>query len=74
VIADMAGKWLPIEIKSGQTLNRDFFTGLERWAASAGEQSVTPALVYGGEQSMTHKGIRICSWREADALLNEPVS
>ncbi len=27
---------MPVEIKSGQTLNRDFFTGLERWTALAG--------------------------------------
>ena len=27
VIADLGGKSMPIEIKSGQTLNRDFFLG-----------------------------------------------
>lgn len=70
VIATCAGKWMPIEIKSGQTLNRDFFTGLERWMAIAGDQSDTPVLIYGGEQSMMHKGVRVCAWRETGEALS----
>ncbi len=69
VIADMAGNWLPIEIKAGQTLNRDFTAGLERWSALAGERAVRPALVYGGGASMIHQGIRVRAWRDAATLL-----
>ena len=45
VIADLGPKLMAIEIKSGQTVNRDFFTGLERWQALAGDLAVSPALI-----------------------------
>ncbi|MDP2752017.1 MAG: ATP-binding protein [Rhodocyclaceae bacterium] len=62
VIADVGGKLMPIEIKSGQTINRDFFTGIERWMALAGEQAVAPTLIYGGTESYERQGIRVRGW------------
>jgi len=62
VIADVGPKMLPIEIKSGQTLNRDFFGGLERWQALAGELAATPALVYGGSGTLVHRDIKVYGW------------
>jgi len=56
VIADAGTKLMPIEIKSGQTLNRDFFTGLERWLDLAGDQAISPTLVYGGINKYYPKG------------------
>ncbi len=55
---------MPIEIKSGQTLNRDFFTGLERWLALAGSMAQSPTLVYGGEGGHERRGVRVLGWRE----------
>lgn len=63
LIADFGGKLMPIEIKSGQTLNRDFFTGLERWMTLAGGHGISPTLVYGGTEDMTRKGTRVMNWR-----------
>lgn len=62
VIADYGGRLMPVEIKSGKTLNRDFFSGLERWLALAGEQAFSPALVYGGDRNLVRKGIRVFAW------------
>jgi len=62
VILDMGSKLMPIEIKSGQTLNQDFFRGLERWMLLAGDQAISPTLVYGGTQKHVRKGIRILGW------------
>lgn len=62
VIADVGTKLMPIEIKSGQTLNRDFFIGLERWQTLAGDQITDPTLVYGGAELQTRKGIRVFGW------------
>jgi len=59
VIADVGTKLMPIEIKSGQTLNRDFFTGLERWMNLAGGQAISPALVYGGLDKHIRRDINI---------------
>lgn len=62
VIADVGMRLMPIEIKSGQTLNRDFFVSLERWIAGAGERVAVPTLVYGGTESYERKGIRVVGW------------
>jgi len=69
VIVDVGTKLMPIEIKSGQTLNRDFFIGLERWAKLAGPQATSPILIYGGMKKSTHKGIKIYGWDAAAQVL-----
>lgn len=55
---------MPVEIKSGTTVARDFFSGLEKWMALAGELGSDPLLIYGGETSYIHKGIRVVGWRD----------
>jgi predicted AAA+ superfamily ATPase len=69
IIAQAGTKLMPIEIKSGQTLNRDFFTGLERWRELAGEMAVSASLIYGGTESRTHRGINVLGWKEAGRVL-----
>ena len=69
VIAEVGNRLQPIEIKSGQTLNRDFFTGLERWMALAGDKAVAPSLIYGGKESLERKGIRVCGWNVVGRVL-----
>jgi len=58
-------KLQPIEIKSGLTLNQDYFGGLKKWADIAGATSTEPTLVYGGVESLTHSGIKVISWKKA---------
>lgn len=62
VIADGGGRLRPIEIKSGQTLNRDFFISLERWLALAGSQAASPVLIYGGAEDRVHRAVRVLPW------------
>jgi predicted AAA+ superfamily ATPase len=69
VIFESGTKMMPIEIKSGQTLNRDFFTGLERWMAMAGKRAVSPTLIYGGTESHVRKGIRVFGWNAVGQVL-----
>ena len=69
VIADAGTKLMPIEIKSGQTLNRDFFTGLERWMDLAGDQAISPVLVYGGIDKHIRRGINIYGWNAVSQVL-----
>ncbi|MEO5642219.1 MAG: ATP-binding protein [Bacteroidia bacterium] len=63
VIVDTAGKLLPIEIKSGQTVNDDFFRNLDYWnKLSGGKKSV---LLYGGIlKQMRGNGTTVMNWRE----------
>ena len=63
LIIDHGDSLMPVEIKSGQTVNRDFFSGLERWMALANDQARLPTLVYGGKENMTRQGTRVLTWR-----------
>lgn len=56
---------IPVEIKSGATLNRDFLRSLNRFAEFAGEDSHNPTLIYGGEGGMTWHGVSVMGWKEA---------
>lgn len=62
VIIDNAGKLLPIEIKSGKTLNSEFFKNIEYWTKLSGaEKSV---LLYAGDQSQKRTtGKEVLNWR-----------
>ena len=65
VIIEQGDLLLPVEMKSGATINRDFFSGLTKWHALAKERSSEPVLMYGGSDSFTHQGVRVLSWRDA---------
>jgi len=71
VIADVGTQLMPIEIKSGQTLNRDFFSGLARWTALAGDQVTSPTLVYGGVERHLHKGMNVFGWNAVGEVLTQ---
>jgi len=62
VIIDNGGKLVPIEIKSGKTLNAEFFKNIEYWSKLSGaEKSV---LLYAGEQNQKRTtGKEILNWR-----------
>jgi predicted AAA+ superfamily ATPase len=59
-------RFIPMDIKSGATLNSDFFRGLYRFGEFAGEDSHNLALVFGGEGGMAWHGVRVMVWKEAD--------
>ena len=63
VLIEQGEKLLPIEIKSGQTFNADFLTGINKWMKIAGKAVLTPQLVYGGNENMSRNGIDVRSWK-----------
>ena len=62
VIVDNGTDLLPIEIKSGKTVNAEFFKNINYWAKLSGyEESL---LLYAGEQSQTRSdGKKVLNWR-----------
>lgn len=68
LLIERGGALMPVEIKAGQTLNRDYFRGLERWMALAGDQAEAPALVYGGCGEQMRSGLRIVGWDRLAAI------
>ena len=69
LVVDSGGRLMPVEIKSGQTVNRDFFQNLEHWVGLAGDSAVFPTLIYGGEWESSRKGVRILGWDKAGLAL-----
>jgi len=53
----------PVEIKSGQTVSRDFFKGL-KYFSKLTETAMKPWLVYGGDSTFKQQGILVTSWRD----------
>lgn len=62
----------PVEIKSGQTFNADFVTGLTKWMRYAGPTALPAQRVYGGDNDMTRLGVQVRSWRNLQDLAGAP--
>lgn len=63
VIEEVGERLLPTEVKSGATLSKSFFAGLEQWTTLAGAHAGEAELVYGGDDTGVLRGIRYSSWR-----------
>jgi predicted AAA+ superfamily ATPase len=59
---------MPIEIKSGQTINSNFFDGLSYWYDLTKSSPEAGCLVYGGDEQHARSFGRVIGWRHADAL------
>ena len=57
----------PLEIKAGQTINQDYFKGLDFWRKLAGETAGKAWLVYGGDIRQTRTDVTILPWFEIGA-------
>lgn len=68
LLIDQAGTLTPFEIKSGMTLNRDYFTSLQRWSALAGSQAGEPVLIYGGAEGQQRTDARVVGWQQVQEL------
>ncbi|MBA3057095.1 MAG: ATP-binding protein [Gammaproteobacteria bacterium] len=71
LVLEQGEKLLPLEIKSGQTFNKDYLSGLNKWARYAGDTALPAHLVYGGDDSFTRSGVAVHSWRNIPGLLPE---
>lgn len=62
IVADCAGRLLPIEVKSGMTITAEWFDGLARWCLLAGERALRPHLVYGGRDRQSREIAEVVPW------------
>jgi hypothetical protein len=70
VLAEQGGGVLPIEIKSGKTLAKDAFAGLEKWRKLAGDVAHLPTLIYGGNDNYRQNGVEVCGWARCGQALD----
>lgn len=52
-----------VEIKSGQTVTVDYIRAGQKSSRFAGEEALTPWLIYGGEQSYERSGVQVIGWK-----------
>lgn len=62
VLIEKADTLVPIEIKSGQTLNSDFFRGLAYWNRCNESESEPSWLVYGGTGKHKRRSTIVLGW------------
>jgi predicted AAA+ superfamily ATPase len=69
LIMDNGGDLLPIEIKSGQTINSEFFRNIDYWCKLSG--TTKSVLMYAGDQKQKRSnGTDVMNWRELISLEN----
>ena len=68
LLIETAGRLIPVEIKSGQTINADFFVGIEHWETLARPRQPKAWLIYAGQEDHQRKTTHILSWRNLPAL------
>lgn len=68
VIAEQGELLLPVEVKSGQTVTRNYFSGLEKWLELAGAAAGRPWLVYGGQVGQHRSKVEVIPWHEIARL------
>ena len=59
---------LPVEIKSGQTMDKSYFDNLRYWLKLAGMPEDAGVVVYGGEQSLATGRGTLVSWRSLERV------
>jgi uncharacterized protein len=66
MVIETARSLIPVEVKSGQTVASEFLDGLRSFAGSTAHQhphlSISPRLVYGGDQRETRTGATVVPW------------
>lgn len=64
VLIESAQGLQALEIKSGSTFASDWTAGLKKWQKFAGDESIQPSLVYGGNASYEREGLHVWGWQE----------
>ncbi len=68
ILLDKGATIVPVEVKSGQTIANDFFTGLRKFAALAGDDVDQSALIYGGTTKQEKGRIIALPWKQIGEL------
>lgn len=64
VLVEKADTLIPIEIKSGQTITKDYFAGIKKWLKITDNVAKHPYIVYGGNEGQRRLGVEVLPWRD----------
>jgi len=62
-IIEKRGKLIPVEIKSGKTINESFFDGLKFWNEISGTDPKDNFLIYGGSEGQRRTYANVLGWQ-----------
>lgn len=68
ILVEQSDKLLPIEIKSGQTVAKDFFDSLKKFQSMAENMAPHGVLIYGGQQSQNREHMDVIPWNQIHSL------
>ncbi len=63
LIYEIGNDVIAVEMKSGQTVTKDYFSALEKWSKYADSPREHLYVVYGGDDHYVRSGIQILSWK-----------
>lgn len=66
-----ANKIIPVEIKSGETIVKDFFGSIGAWSEMADQDPAQSYIVYGGKTTLPRSGGKVIGWQTAGNLVEE---
>jgi len=67
IVYDSGNSFTSIELKSGKTINRDFFKGIDYFRKIV-PNSVNPYIVYGGDNEQKRIDVQILPWSNLDKI------
>jgi uncharacterized protein len=67
-IVGYGGKLFPVEIKSGQTINQDYFKELDYWVELAGEDAGRRYCIYAGAESQNRTLVTVLKWQDLEKI------
>jgi predicted AAA+ superfamily ATPase len=68
LLIEQGATLVPVEIKSGQTVQPDFFRGIEDWRRISGQEQGEAWLVFGGDREERRGRLRVLPWSRIDEL------
>jgi len=70
-LIDLGIKLIPIEIKSGETINNSFFDGLGRWNELAETGQENNYVIYAGDSSQNRTAAHVIDWKSTGTLIEK---
>lgn len=70
-IVEQANRQIAIEVKSGQTINNDFFKNLKYWQDLSGDPASQSYLIYGGKSHQSRTQASVLGWDQLSDLFGE---
>ena len=69
-VVENGAELIKIEVKSGATINEDYFSGLKYWDKISGGDAKNSYLVYGGAEEQKRTVAAVRTWHNAGSILD----